>query len=555
MTRSRSSAGSARRLARAIRLHLAAPAVLLASVASIADGQSVAGGGQDAIVVPRGVIRAELSGDWRNWRERFSSSADGTPLSTRVRLGAEQSGDPYGPDQLPSLRPIQTTVRDLARSPLLDVSLGAVTTRVDALSARSILSLEMGVGARLALLASVPYVQTTASVATDVDGTGANANLGFNPVFIEGSTAGAQNAVVVSSAIQARDQLQALIASCGSTPGGTGCAPIVADPAAAQALLAEASAVASGLLTIYGTDVERGSAFIPRAGSAPATQIGARLTALASALGGVGITALPSDASLVGATPITEPQLLAVGAAAGGIIERYGVGDIEVGAKFLVLDTFGSLPRATRPGATALRLAVAGVFRYGRNSADSLGNPFDIGVGGGQNDIEGRAHADVAFGNRTWVSVTGRYGVQLADQQRLAADGSSEALVNRDLGDYIELEIVPRYALGRWFAIAGVYRFRHKSVDEYTGTFPASTGGSPVDASVLGTGTETREQRAGGGLLFSTMDAYAQGRARLPFEVNYVYTRTVTGAGRLVFNAAEHRIGARMYVRLFGGRN
>ncbi len=552
MTRSRPSS-PVRSVSRPIALRaVAILASLLASASVSAGAQGVAGGGQDAIVVPRGVIRVEASGDWRNWRERFSSAADGSATSVRVPLGSEESGDPFGAAQLPALLPIQTTVRDLARSAALDVSLGAVRTRVDVLSARSVFSLEAGLGARLALLATIPYLQTTAAVSTDIDGTVAGANLGLNPGFVDGSTAGAANAAVVRAAVGARDALAVLLVSCGATPTAPGCGPVQANRAGAELLLAEANTVTGGLTTLYGVDASGGARFVPLTGSAPAAQIAARLTALATAFGGFGITTLPADAALIGATPLTAPQLATAGVGAEGVVERYGIGDIELGAKFLVLDTFGALPGATRPTGPAVRIAIAGLFRYGRNSADSLGDPYDIGVGGGQNDIEGRAHADLALGRRGWISATGRYGVQLADQTLVRAPGAAETLVDRDLGDYIELELVPRFALGNYFALAGVYRFRSKAEDSFTGTLAGTGGGPTVDAALLGFGTQTREQRAGAGLLFSTMDAYARGRAGVPFEVNYVYTRTVAGAGQLVANAAEHRIGARMYVRLFG---
>ena len=92
---------------------------------------------------------------------------------------------------------------------------------------------------------------------------------------------------------------------------------------------------------------------------------------------------------------------------------------------------------------------------------------------------------------------------------------------------------------------------RQKDEDTYTGTLTGGDG-QPVDASLLGLGSETREQRAGAGVAFSTMDAYGRGRTNIPLDISYLYTRTVSGSGRLTMHRAEHRITGRVYLRLFG---
>lgn len=513
------------------------------SVAQVATGPT-----EDAIVVPFGVLRAEFGGSWSSWRDRYSSAPDGSPLSERASLGAEFSGTPFGVMHDPSLLPVRDAVRTLTGNSALDVNLGSVITRADALSARTTFRMELGLGARLALLASVPYVQTRMSVSVDVDAAGAN--LGLNPALLAADAA-SRNFALTEAARTAADQMLALVEGCTADPGGAGCGPVAADPDDAAALVADANAVASALAALYGTDDEDGASFVPIAGGAEDALLAQRLTTLAQALAAYGIGTLAPDARPVGATPVTPGQFGLSGIGSAGQVERYGIGDVEVGAKFLVIDTFGSLPGATRPAGVALRLAVGGVFRYGRNSADSLNTPLDIGIGDGQNDLEGRAWLDVGFGSRVAVSLAGRYGVQQADEPEMAFPGMLPGVVERDLGDYIQLEASPRVAIGSSLALAGFWSMHRKEEDTFTGTLSGGDG-FPVDAAALAIGTEAREQRAGAGIVFSTLDAYGRGRTSFPLDFSYLYTRTVSGAGRLTMHRAEHRIMGRFYLGLFG---
>ena len=516
--------------------------------APAAHAQVATGVGEDAIVVPRGVLRAELGGSWQTWRDRYSSGPDGRPLSDRVPLGSEFSATPYGVAQDPELLTVRGAVRTLTGNDALDVNLGSVVARADALSARTVFRMELGLGARLALMASVPYVQTRMSVSVDVDPEGAN--LGLNPALLS-SEAGNSNRALTLAARAAADQMAALVQSCEAEPGGTACGPVNTDPGAAAALAEDASQFASALSQLYGDDASDGASYVPIAGGSEDAQVVARLNALAEELVGFGINTLAPGARPVGATPITSGQFGLAGIGSAGQVERYGIGDVEFGAKFLVLDTFGRLPDATRPHALAVRLAVGGVYRYGRNSADSASTPLDIGIGDGQNDVEGRAWLDMAMGPRFSVGIAGRYGVQQPDEPEMALPGTLPGTVERDLGDYMELDISPRVAVGRSLALAGFWSMRQKDEDTYTGTLTGGDG-QPVDASLLGLGSETREQRAGAGVAFSTMDAYGRGRTNIPLDISYLYTRTVSGSGRLTMHRAEHRITGRVYLRLFG---
>lgn len=512
------------------------------------SAQAPVGALDDAIVVPRGVLRMELGGSWRSWRDRYDSAADGRPLGDRVSLGDAFSSDTYGADQHAALLAPQLALRELTGNDAISTNLGAVQTRAEAFVGRTVFRVQLGLGARMALLASVPYVQTRMSLATDVDATGAN--VGLNP-GLTSSDALARNAEFTDAARTAANTMLALVAVCTESPASPECGPVNSDPTAAALLAQEADEVASLLALLYGSSDAAGLEFVPLAGGDVHQAVGTRVQQIANGLVGYGITGLSPDARPIGAAPITTGQLALSDASVTGQVERFGIGDVEVGAKLLLVDTFGGLPGASRPAGVAVRLAVGGVFRYGRESADSVGNPLDIGIGDGQNDAEGRAWLDIGLGPRVAISAMARYGVQLADDTEAMLPGTLPGVVERDLGDYLEIEVSPRIALSRNLAIAGVWRTRQKDVDVYSGTLQLEDG-SPIDAALLGAGTETREQRVGGGIAFSTLDSYGQRLTRLPIDVSYIYTRTVSGSGRLTAHSAEHRIMGRVYLRIFG---
>jgi hypothetical protein len=111
--------------------------------------------------------------------------------------------------------------------------------------------------------------------------------------------------------------------------------------------------------------------------------------------------------------------------------------------------------------------------------------------------------------------------------------------------------------LTEYFALSAQYYYRNKGQDRYTGTFTvdsATTGYGPVtlDASTLDRETEAREHRVGGGVSFSTLAAFDQGRSRLPVEITYFHFQTVGGSGGNVPKLFGDQLQVRVYFRLFG---
>ncbi len=538
---------------------LAAAALLALVPCAEARAQWITGLGEDAIVLPRGMVRATVGGAFGGFDERFSSGADGTPTSGRRGYGSELALDGTG---VPGLASLDAALRTAGGSGLPGVTFGGVRVAADARRAELPVRFDVGVGARLQLFVAGAYVQTRTSVALVADPSGAAANVGANPA-IGDPAAAAQNATLADGLRDAAATLRAQLAAC-SGPSSPACA----DPDAAAALERSLDAAAAGIRTAYGDDAASG-VLVPAAGTPLADALDARLASLVAGARDLGVTALPADARpRHAAAPMSPGALLALadtGSAALGLpplrgARRYGVSDIEVGARFRLLDPLGGrldAPAAVR--GTRLRAALTALVRLPTGEADDPLDPLDVGTGDGQTDVEVGIAADVLHGRRFAGSVAARYGVQLADELDRAvptagAFPTTIAAVSRDLGDYLELEVTPRWALSDYLTVGAHYRFRAKAEDAYEPAPGAEPPDVAQDAAVaaLGLGTETRQHVFGGGVVFSTLPAYAQGRARWPVDIAYRRTVTLAGAGRLAERYAQDQVMLRVYLTPFG---
>ncbi|HYW51184.1 MAG TPA: hypothetical protein VE861_11275, partial [Gemmatimonadaceae bacterium] len=190
---------------------------------------------------------------------------------------------------------------------------------------------------------------------------------------------------------------------------------------------------------------------------------------------------------------------------------------------------------------------------------------LDLSTGDGQNDVEVRSFTDIVYGRRFFGSLIARYTVQLPDEQlrritdspeQVFAPQYRERLVNRNLGDQLEIEMTPRWIVSDFVSIGAQYLFRRKAEDVHEGRFdvPVGESGLPapitLDASTLNLETEAMEQRVGLGITFSTVAAHGRGRAKFPVEVQYMNSRTITGSGGAVPKLSVHQVQVRLYPRL-----
>ena len=504
---------------------------LVAIIPRNSHGQRVLGAGEDATVLPGGAVRWTVQVGWSAYNEVY------TPGGPLERLAARYSSDSLGAVQLELLRPLRSSLRDLAQLPNAEVSLGPMRTDFTARVTRSEFALDIGLTSRLMLTARIPYEHTISEVVVDVNPRNElrnPANIGPNPAFIQGQSlaATAQNKRLVDSLLNASDVVLARLNACagGSTD------PVCADQARARALVNDARAFASGIAITYGTgsDTAKGNAFVPMTNSAFQSSITGRVAAINASFKTYIANLGTWDTPVAAAAPISAVQATtylsdSLQIAALGLVERSHIGDIELGAKVLLLDTFGggAAARAHRKG-FGMRVAAGALARLGTGQLERPDDIFDIGTGDAQTDFEGNGAVDLVFGRRFWASVIGRYGAQLVDQRTYRIPDVArnpfvmkyrEQIVSRDLGSYIELEASPRWVYNDYLSLSANYLYRRKGEDKYTGMFTTEDPtGQPItlDASILGVGTEQKEQRIGGGASFSTLRAYDRGRSRIP---------------------------------------
>jgi len=552
-------------------------------VASAAGGdplgaQRVLGIGDDAFVVPRGVVRIGVSGSWTSFDEVYVSRPAGETSGDAAPFGARLSLDTLGAAQIPALVPVERGLRALTGDPALTLSIGQTRVSADATTITTPFAAEFGLAGRLSVGVMVPYVVTRTSVVLDANaGGGQSANVGFNPA-LGSEEAQAANAALAAQLDDASTRLRGALASCDAHPVAAGCDALIARRDEALALIEGTGQFAAGVARIYGTGAGSSPSPLVPLASAPAQRaVEERVAAFRAAyasfnLGDVIIASGPVGAPValgaVGVQSVLAEPLFGVRADSLRSVERAHVGDIELAAKLKLLDSFGSDPAARlSPGGFNYRAAVTGVVRLGTGQPNLPDDLTDVGRGDGQNDLEVRSAVDLLFGRRFWASVIGRYVYQLADEEVVRITDRPDVaivpyfrrqLVERKLGDYYELEANPRVVFNDYLSVGAHYLYRRKAEDEYRGRFAidsATTGFGAIDldASVLNAGTEQTEHRVGGGVAFSTVAAHNRGRARVPLELTYLHYTTARGIGGNLPKRSFDQIQLRVYTRIFGG--
>ncbi|HJU90248.1 MAG TPA: hypothetical protein VJ672_12695 [Gemmatimonadaceae bacterium] len=530
-------------------LALAAGSVYGAS----AHAQAIIGIGDDAIGVPRGRVRLTIEGAFSRHDRVFDIDGNSVPF------GAEFARDSLGADALEPLRPIESALRSLSGLPDARVTLGRSVATFSSRIATTRFALEAGVTNRLTIGAMLPIVQTRVTPFINVNPNAIGGNISLNPATTDAAIQ-LQNQQFFQQFLAAQAQLGSLITDClaGS-----------ADPRCPNAL-AQGPALQAAAIP-FGTQLQSvfGSMFVPLVGTQTDLAMRARLTSFAntynSLLGSSVITHPgPIGASRTFSTNDFQDLVSSADFAFRPLLQirREGIGDIELGGQFLLINTLPG-DRRLRPTGAGVRLAVGGLVRLGTGSPESPDDLADIGTGDGQTDVEARAVTDLVLGRRAWISIGGRYGWQMKDELPMRISPRDEPFaplytrrtVSRDLGDYIELEATPRFVLSRYFMLGGQYVYRRKAEDKHTGTFAVTNlAGDNVtlDAGVLDVGTEEVAHRVTGGVVFSTVAAYRERRARWPIEISFRHTETLAGSGGFVPKTVVESIQARLYVRLFG---
>lgn len=560
------------------RAVLVAPArlrILVAlAMASRLGAQAVRTPDDEARTLPAGVIRFGFGDDNARIDEFWA------PGGTLTNRGAPLTFDTLGAAQVPVFAPAQAGIRTLLGDQSFKLDFGKVVTDASLRTESYPISLEIGLP-RLTLRARLPIVHTRQTIATNVNPTRFEGNVAFNPALAS-TQALATDAGVYAQFISASRTLQQVITNCTSHPSSGNCATINNERGNLQNLVAQGNSFASGVAQVYGGPNGAGTLVVPVAGSNTQTRVNTRDSSLTAqfnaAFATVGLPALTvvEPVAAPARTGLSDFYTLLTDTTYGLAIDslrdvdHYGIGDAEVSATLLLLDTFGSRD-STRihPHGFQFRTSVTGLFRLGTGTPPAENVLLDPGTGTGENAIEVHSATDLLFGPRLWITGIVRGTYQISDNVVTRIPGVagevldplySRTTVTRQLGDVFSVQIDPHYAINDYFALSGSYRFLHHLADRYSGVLhldSAQTGIGPVrlDANVLGANTEYTSHTIGFGFTFSTLAAAAlRKHIGLPLDITYEHDEVLSATGGYAPKTFYDTIRMRVYFRPFGGR-
>jgi hypothetical protein len=548
---------------------------LVAILGGPATAQRVLGVGDDALVLPRGVFRFRTLGQWTSFNERYGMDTPGRPNGSLEPLGVDFTLDSIGVKQFPSLAVVQNGVQQLIGNPNWMATLGNTQLNLRDRIATFPLVLEAGLTSRLSVGIQVPYVVTNTSTFFNVNTTLTEGNLGFNPALAN-QTAQGINSTFLTQFTTAATTLQASLDACAANPAASpNCPALNANRANAQNLIASSNRFAGG--AAGPTGLYTTSPFVPIAGTDAQQAIEARVAAFRALYQQFGVSSIAATTTGPFAAQnrltVSDAQRILTDGSFGFSADSLSAtghshfGDIDVGAKFSLFDSFGrSTSARMSPRGLNFRTAIGGIFRIPTSQIESPDNFIDVGTGRHAKAVEGRWFGDLLIGGHFWQSFVVRVNKAFADDQIMRIlDLPNEELaplyrrqtVHRQIGTMMEFETTPRLVVNDFFSLSAQYVYRHKAQDHYTGTFtiPAAVTGSTdidLDASTLDLETETKEHRVGGGISYSNLYAVEQGKAKLPFEVTYLHWQTVNGWGGNQAKYFTDQVQVRLYYRLFG---
>lgn len=500
--------------------------------------QAVTGAGADATPLPKGALRLRVMGIWDGYDKLFTSNGSRAMFSGLAT-------NALGVRQLPQLSAAEQAIRTLSGISTFALSLGPLEASGDARQSIAPISFDLGLTQKLSVGLVVPYVESRDNALLVLNRAGSGATVGQNPAYSTtgGSTARSLNGALLRQLAQSRSLLAAEIARCVPTTA-TGCDAIRANPAGAQQLLQQALATQSAIVAVYGDSVRGGSPVVPISNSATQAAINARIGTLRSALVGFGITSLTDGVLPAAAIVVNGPGAIAriaTDSAYGldyptlGGTRRAGIGDIDLTASYLWLNTLGDRPAQWLAAKQfGVRSQVTAGWRFGTAGADRTDAAFDVPIGDGANALLARSTTDVVLNRFVWMSGTLRVVQPFSDhavlRQPLLTDStfflpSVASRATRSLGRHLDVELAPRLMLGQFFGLSGGYQYRRADADRYE--FGA-TDSLPATSFDIGARTS---QAYMFGATFSTLSSYARGRSKWPVEVLYVHIAPITGSG------------------------
>lgn len=202
------------------------------------------------------------------------------------------------------------------------------------------------------------------------------------------------------------------------------------------------------------------------------------------------------------------------------IIENWSgsdIGDIEIGAKYQVYNE--------KPW----RMAVGGGLKLPTGEKDDPDNLMDIAPGDGQTDILLSFHTDYLGVKKLFLNATLNLEIQLPNKTTLRVPDdpdvpltSNKEKCDQDLGDIVELELYGSYSFSREWSLGLKYEYAKKFKDRIKGDLGYAY-------SSLEDSSDSTSHKGIVSVNYSTVQAYLDGDASIPFDVGLAYRDRFAG--------------------------
>jgi hypothetical protein len=510
-------------------------ALLLVSPALTGGAMLAAQAVERTDVPARGALRVTFDPRVMTWNDQFTDRG-------RVRLGAPLTGDTLGGRFIPVVARLEQDVRVASGIAGFVASLGQGLLAVRQERRTYPITAELGVTNRLSVSVMVPIVRvaTRASLRRSNNG----ANLGLNPRLQGVAGADGLYAIFFTQFDTTLRRFDQNIQAGQYGPCNPSCE--ARDSSTHWHAVLDALRAAT-----YGVGLT-GSPFMPLDTSAAGRGIDTTVARIERGLGmKFGVPGfdtattflLPTDtlSDLLLDQALIDPNGFGYVALPFRDGWRYGLGDVEVAAKYRV---FAGAHFATAVQAL-MRLPTAGL-----DSADDL---LRQSLGDHQLDLEGRLTQELTVGP-LWLNLAVHAGLQrpgtrvrrVAPIDAFFVPATATATLRWDPGDYAGVDVAPLLRLNREFAAGFTVGYYSKARDHYAfqsaqdSVDVATRMGFPTAASVLNEGTSERRLRLGFAVTYHAPMV----------EGGFSIEQTVSGAG-LVPGATLYRIVFRTSRKLF----
>ncbi len=510
----------------------------------------------DATVLPRHKLETRVLTSFTRFDEYLGNGG-------LRSLAAGLNTDSLTGVQINQINLTQAATRTLTANPSLVISAGSIVANANSRIVTAPLIVEYGLTSRLTLGLVIPLVETRTTVGAQLNPTLGPANVGVNPASIVNQGPWTTNNAIVTGLRTAASNLQKQLSDCQANPSTAGCATLLAQQGAAEALITSTTPFANSLAQLYGTGASApGAAFVPIETGTIQNAVVARLNALRGQYATFGqivdTTRAPSGAAGPGANLALQALLVAAGYDTLHSTDRSSIGDITLGATYQLVNTFGDSARMAS-GSGLYRVAVNAGARIGTGEPANRNRLFDNATGYGQPGLILGAATDLRFTPRWMLTALGSYTHQFGtvNVTRFANTANAQLPlvapspdVTYSAGDVASFTAIPRFRLGGLFSIDGVYTLNHVGGDRYAGPIP----GPPDVLALVGNAvapfglSSVTTQQIGFGFTYSTI-FNDRNPGRIPFETSFRHTELISASGGPAVKTFVDQIQLRVFFR------